>query len=92
MKSMKQIGGMLAMAALAMGGTAQTAQVTESAGSSTVITTKATEEKKQVRQTRAVIPNPFGGLDFGYYDRGLSPKEFGMWLQSTGRQKWSKKH
>lgn len=41
-------------------------------------------------QTREIKRNDFGGLDFSY-DRGLSPKEFGQYLQQNGLQKWNKK-
>ena len=48
--------------------------------------------KKEVAQTREIKVDPLtGGLYSGFYDRGRSPKEYGQWLQSTGRQKWNKK-
>lgn len=46
---------------------------------------------KPVRQNREILPDGLGGLDFGYYDRGHSPKEYGQYLQATHKQKWSKR-
>jgi len=35
-------------------------------------------------------PNPSGIVERSYLGNGNDPKEYGQWLQSTGRQKWVK--
>lgn len=83
---------LMGAAALLAGGISQAATpTTQTAKTAIEINQKQTVEHKKVKQSREVAPDMQGGLRFDYYDRGRSPKEYGMYLQSTGRQKWDKK-
>jgi len=89
---MKKRIGMLAAAALAFGGLAQATPVSSIDKQGNTITQKVNQpEQKRVRQSRELPPDGMGGIDFPFYDRGRSPKEYGQWLQATDRQKWTKR-
>lgn len=42
-----------------------------------------------LRQSRATALNPGGGIPI-FNNPGISPKEYGQYLQRSGRQKWVK--
>ena len=80
---------LLASIALAGGGVIAPQQITAKT------TIQANNEKqtpqKDVVKQRLVV-NDYGGLDYNplYQTSSRSPKEYGQWLQASGRQKWSK--
>jgi hypothetical protein len=43
-----------------------------------------------VRQGRKTALNPTGGFEPIFFNSGMSPKQYGQWLQQTGRQKWQR--
>lgn len=47
--------------------------------------------KQTAENRKQILPDGTGGLMFQHPDHGISPKDYGQYLQSTGRQKWSKK-
>jgi len=47
---------------------------------------------RTVRQGRATALNPTGGMTYLFPSSGRSPKVYGQWLQSNGRQKWNIKN
>jgi len=76
----------LGMASVPNVSTVQTGQ------SKTIRVNDAVEKIPQtVRQGKPTALNPSGGGSFTYIDAGLSPKEYGQFLQRTGRQKWIKR-
>lgn len=82
----------LAAAALALGGIAQAAPTGAVDKQSNTIVQKVNQsEQGRVRQSRELRLDGTGGIDFPFYDRGRSPKEYGQWLQANGLQKWSKR-
>ena len=92
---MKKRNILTALAGLVLGfGGAVQLNATAPAPVRTVITVNADKEappKQRIKQTREIGLDGTGGLDFPFYDRGRSPKEYGQYLQATRRQKWNKK-
>lgn len=85
--------GALAVAAMSMAGATQAAiPVQQNDKQQTVQQAKDVNNQRKVIQSKEIKVDPMtGGLDFGFYDRGRSPKEYGQFLQSRGLQKWNKK-
>ena len=84
-KRMKSKISALAIAALSLAGATQAAtpqQQTE---------TKQVQKVNQIRQTKDVKFDGFGGIQHTPYFAGTPPKMYGQWLQRAGRQKWNKK-
>ena len=101
---MKKSFGMLGLAAAMLGGLATTSSVTSntSSGNASVeakqghgSTTKPASDKvAQPGTDRAIevtVKNPYRPIFVGRASKaGMSPKQWGQHLQSTGRQKWTK--
>jgi hypothetical protein len=89
----KSIGVMAAMAAIVgMGATPQQIPTQQSQPTQNQRHNEATDKQLSPVQKGQVTPlNPSGliGEDFGF-SHWRSPKEYGQWLQSAGRQKWVK--
>ena len=82
-----------AIAALLAGGVSQAAPVniTSQQNIRSVNTQSKQELPKHTRETkRQILPNGFGGIDIPFVDFGRSPKEYGQYLQRTGKQVWVK--
>lgn len=83
--------GVMAMAALMMGGLSQAAPVEVKDINATSQQSKQ-ELPKQTRETRRqILPDGTGGVYMPMLDHGRSPKEYGIYLQYNRKQKWSKK-
>ena len=80
--------GLLALVALMSGGTAQAMPTTVNPAATQAKQTLKTPTRESKRE---ILPDGMGGLLFPYIDHGTSPKEYGQWLQKTGRQIWNKK-
>lgn len=88
----KSMAVLIGAGALFAGGAAQAATPLVTVQKTGIeINQKQTNQEQKGKQTREIAPDMFGGLRFDYFDRGRSPKEYGMWLQATGRQKWNKR-
>ena len=80
--------GLLALVALMSGGTAQAMPTTVAPAT---IQAKQTLKTPTRESKREILPDGAGGLLFPYVDHGTGPKEYGQWLQRTGKQIWSKR-
>lgn len=75
---------------LGCGGTGQAiAQIVNAPVMSHESTKNTPSKPNQVNQ-REILPDGVGGIQNSFWDFGTSPKEYGQFLQSTGRQKWTK--
>lgn len=79
--------------ALAFAGAVQAAPTINTQDKTNVVIQEKVPDQnnRRVRQNRELPPDGMGGISFPFYDTGRSPKEYGQWLQATGRQKWVKK-
>lgn len=90
-KSKLKTAAILAASLMGIGGAVQMAPVQAATPIEISQNTKQ-ELPKPTRETRRqILPNGFGGVDIPFIDHGLSPKEYGQYLQATGKQKWIKK-
>jgi hypothetical protein len=82
--------GLMALAALMTGGISQAAPITVESPVPVTQQAKQTLPKRTRENRREILPDGIGGIRIPYIDHGTSPKEYGQWLQGTGKQKWIK--
>ena len=81
----------LALAALSLAAVADAAVPTTPTQSKTEQRSEKKLPTKQIKQTKEIKFNGYGGIEYTPFDGGISPKMFGQYLQQIGKQKWNKK-